>query len=111
MEEGLDVERVTVARNDVDKDTMSAMVKLAKKICGFCDVGQSTAESQLMTPSERTAGYTRRAPTRAGRSRRHRGACLRRGVADDVFPRQARQVVESNALLFSLGRLRGLVSW
>ena len=53
VEEGLDVERVTVARNDVDKDTMSAMVKLAKKICGFCDVGQPTAESQLMTPSER----------------------------------------------------------
>ena len=50
---------------------------------------------------QETAGYT--VPTRAGRSRRHRGACLgdgvRHGVPDDVFPRQA---VESNTLLFPL---------
>ena len=39
MKEGLDVERVTVARNDVHQDTMSARMKLAKKICEFCDVG------------------------------------------------------------------------
>ena len=52
---------------------------------------------------QETAGYT--APTRSGRSRRHRGACLcggvRHGFPDDVFPRQA---VESNDLLFSLGQ-------
>ena len=59
VEEGLDVERVTVARNDVEKDTMSAMVKLAKKICGFCDVGQSTAACQLMVLPSRKQLVTR----------------------------------------------------
>ena len=53
VDEEQDVERVTVARNDVCKDTMSAMMKLATKICEFCDVNQPTAESQLMTPPER----------------------------------------------------------
>ena len=53
---------------------------------------------------QETVGYTRRAPTRAARSRRHRGACLgddgvRHGVPDGVFPRQA---VESNAALIPL---------
>ena len=47
---------------------MSAMVKLAKTICEFCDVGQPTAEDQLMTPSERrlvTRGVLRPAQGRA----------------------------------------------
>ena len=46
------VERVNVVRSDVDKDTMSAAVKLAKEVDEL-DIGQPTAECQLMTLSER----------------------------------------------------------
>ena len=81
------------------KDTMSTMVKPAKEFHEF-DVGQPTAACQVMVcPSRRTLVTKGPAPTREGWSRRHRGAFLRHGDADDVFPRQA---VESNALLFSL---------
>ena len=104
-EEGHDVDRITVMRNDVDKDTMSTMVKLAKEIDVLRDIGQPTAACQLMVlPSRKqlvTRGVLR--PAQGGADR-HRGACLRHGVTDDVFPRQPRQVVESGALLFSLGQ-------
>ena len=92
VKEEQDVERITVMRSDEDKDTMSTMVKLAKEIDEPRDNGQPTAACQLMVlPSGRKLVATKRpAPTRTGRSRRHRGACLRRAVSDDVFPRQAR---------------------
>ena len=100
VEEGLDVERISVARSD--EDTMSTMAKLAKEIDEFRDISQPTAACQVVVcPSSRTQVTKRPAPTRAGRSRRHRGACLRYGVTDDIFPRQ---IMESNALLFSLGQ-------
>ena len=41
LEEGHAVERVNVRRSDVDKDTMSATVKLAKDIDEL-DIGQPT---------------------------------------------------------------------
>ena len=39
--------------SDVAEDTMSVMVKLANEIDEPHDIGQPTAECQLMTPSER----------------------------------------------------------
>ena len=80
---------------------LSATMKPAKEI----HVGKPIAACQLMVlPSRRKLVTSKKpSPTRAGRSIIHRGACLRYGDTDDVFPRQARQVVESNALLFSLG--------
>ena len=51
---------------------------------------------------QKNAGYTEiQTPSREGWSKRHRGACLRHGVTDDLFPRQ---VMGSNALMFSLGQ-------
>ena len=109
VEDGHDVARVTVVR------TMSAMVKLTQENDESCVYVVGYGMESLVSPRpadcgmpvdgvalQETAGYT--APTRAGQSRRYRGACLgddgvRHGVPDDVFPRQA---VESNALLFSL---------
>ena len=82
------------------KNTMSSMVMPAKEF-HETDDGQPTAACQvLLCPSRKKLVTTKKpAPTREGWSRRHRGACLRHGDTDDVFPRQA---VESNALLFSL---------
>ena len=79
------------------KDTMSATMKLAKEF-HETDVGQPTAAC----PKRKLVTTRKPTPTRTGRSRRHRGACLRHGDTDDAFPRQARHVVESNAFLFSL---------
>ena len=47
VKEGRDVE------SDIAEETMSAVVKFAKKICESCDVGQPTAECQLMRLSRR----------------------------------------------------------
>ena len=96
MEEGHDVERISVVRSD--EDTMSTMVKPAKEFHEF-DVDQTAACQVMVCPCRRTLVTKRPAPTREGWSRRHRGACLRHCDTDDVFPRQ---VMESNALLFSL---------
>ena len=43
-----------IAESDVAEETMSAMVKLAKDQLEPYDIGQPTAECQLMTPSERS---------------------------------------------------------
>ena len=40
-------------KSEVAEETMSAVVKLAKEIDEPRDIGQPTAECQLMTPSER----------------------------------------------------------
>ena len=94
--------------NDVER-TMSANVRvvgLCRRLrhCAPLLRGQPTCGMPVECVAlQETAGHT--APTRSGRSRRHRGACLgdgvRHGVPDDVIPRQA---VESIALLFSLGQ-------
>ena len=63
---------------------------------------EPTAACQLMVcPSRSTLVTKGTAPTREGWSKRHRRACPRHGDTDDVLPRQ---VVESNALFFSLGQ-------
>ena len=77
MEEGHDVKRVNMGRSDVNEDTMSAMIKLAKKICELCEVGQLTAACLLKVCSSMRRLVTwRGASARSGRSRRHRRACL-----------------------------------
>ena len=65
-----ELEQLT-CKSDFSKETMSAMVKLAKEIDEPHDISQPTAECQLMTLCEKT-GYTGMRPTRAVQSRRHR---------------------------------------
>ena len=84
--------------NDVEW-TMSAMVKLTQEndescvyVVDYSMAPLSPRPADCGMPVDGVAlRYT--APTRAGRSRRHRGACLgdevRHGVPDDVLPRQA----------------------
>ena len=60
---------------DVIKDTMSD-VQLAKEVDESHDVGQPTAECQLIRPSRRRPATWRCVPVRAGWSRKHREECL-----------------------------------
>ena len=83
------------------KNTMLVTMKHAKEF-HETGVGQPTAACQLMVcPSRSTLVTKGTAPTREVWSKRHRRACPRHGDTDDDLPRQ---VVESNALFFSLGQ-------
>ena len=63
------VERIIEMRNDVDKDTMSTMVKLATEIDELRDIGQPTAACQVMVFAlQEKAGYHEKASSNLRRA-------------------------------------------